>query len=143
MSKKKREYYLVDGYNLIHVWKELNTEDFAAARDQLTNILIEYGAYEKFDITLVFDAGSTEEEEHVETYGDHFKVIYSGLGETADNVIERLVYELVKQRKEIHVVSSDAVIESVILGAGAYRHPSRENFIEPSSVLKNISEKNI
>ncbi len=123
---KKREYYLVDGYNLIYAWPELKTEEFAIARDRLINILIEYGAYEKFDITVVFDAGSTDEEEHVESYGEHFKVIYSAAGVTADNVIERLVYELAKQRKEIHVVSSDGVIESVILGAGAYRHPSRE-----------------
>ena len=123
---KKREYYLIDGYNLIHVWQELKTEEFATARDHLTNILIEYGAYEKLDITLVFDAGSTDEEEHVEIYGEHFKVIYTAQNETADNVIERLVYELRRQHKEIHVVSSDAIIETVILGAGAYRHPSRE-----------------
>ena len=123
---KKREYYLVDGYNLIYVWQELKTEDFATARDHLIHILIEYGAYEKLDITLVFDAGSTDEEEHVEIYNEHFKVIYTAQNETADNVIERLVYELKKQRREIHVVSSDAVIETVILGAGAYRHPSRE-----------------
>ena len=123
---KKREYYLVDGYNLIYVWQELKEEDFATAREHLTHILIEYGAYEKLDITLVFDAGSTDEEEHVETYGEHFKVIYTAQNETADNVIERLVYELRRQRREIHVVSSDAIIESVILGAGAYRHPSRE-----------------
>ena len=123
---KKREYYLVDGYNLIYAWQELKTEDFASARDHLINILIEYGAYEKFDITLVFDAGSTDEEEHAEKYGNHFTVIYTAPNETADNVIERLVYELAKQRREIHVVSSDAVIETLILGAGAYRHPSRE-----------------
>ena len=123
---KKREYYLVDGYNLIHAWQELKTEDFATARDHLIHILIEYGAYEKLDITLVFDAGSTDEEEHIEIYNEHFKVIYTAQNETADNVIERLVYELKKQRREIHVVSSDAVIETVILGAGAYRHPSRE-----------------
>ena len=123
---KKREYYIVDGYNLIYAWSELKAEDFDIARDHLIHILIEYGAYEKFDITVVFDAGSTEEEERIEKYGDHFTVIYTAQGSTADNVIERLVYELVKQRREIHVVSSDGVIESVILGAGAYRHPSRE-----------------
>ena len=123
---KKREYYLVDGYNLIYAWPELKNEDFASARDHLTNILIEYGAYEEVDIMLVFDAGSTEEEEHAEKYGDHFTVIYTAPNDTADNVIERLAYELVRQRREIHVVSSDAIIETVILGAGAYRHPSRE-----------------
>ena len=123
---KKREYYLVDGYNLIYAWQELKNEELSIARDHLIHILIEYGAYEKFDITVVFDAGSTEEEEHTDIYNEHFKVIYTAPGATADSVIERLVYELVKQRREIHVVSSDGVIESVILGAGAYRHPSRE-----------------
>ena len=123
---KKRELYIIDGYNLIYAWEELKSEDFAVARDRLIHILIEYGAYEKFDITVVFDAGATEEEERIETYGEHFTVIFTAQGFTADNVIERLVYENNKKRREIHVVSSDAVIESVILGAGAYRHPSRE-----------------
>ena len=123
---KKREYYIVDGYNLIYAWDELKAENFETAREHLIHILIEYGAYEKFDITLVFDAGSTDEEEHYDKYGEHFTVIYTAYGETADNVIERLVYEMSKKRYEIHVVSSDSVIESVILGAGAYRHPSRE-----------------
>lgn len=123
---KKREYYLVDGYNLIHAFEELQGEEFATAREQLIHMLIEYGAYERLDITLVFDAGATEEAERCESYNEHFNVIYSAYGVTADNVIERLVYELKRQRREIHVVSSDAVIESVILGAGAYRHPSRE-----------------
>ena len=82
--------------------------------------------YEKFDITLVFDAGSTDEPERSENLNEHFKVIYTAQNVTADNVIERLVYELKKQKKEIHVVSSDSIIETMILGAGAYRHPSRE-----------------
>ena len=123
---KKREYYIVDGYNLIYAWDELKSEEFDIARDKLIHILIEYGAYEKFDITLVFDAGSTDEEERSEKFGEHFTVIYTAAGDTADKVIERLVYEMSKSRVELHVVSSDGVIESVILGAGAYRHPSRE-----------------
>jgi len=123
---KKRPHYLVDGYNLIHVWQEINTEDLATAREFLIRNLQEYGAYEKFEITLVFDAARSEDEENVEVYGDFFRVIYSGFNETADNVIERLSYEEVRKRREVHVVSSDATIETVILGAGAYRHPSRE-----------------
>jgi len=123
---KKRPHYLVDGNNLIHVWQEINTEDLATAREFLIRNLQEYGAYEKFEITLVFDAARSEDEENVEVYGDFFRVIYSGFNETADNVIERLSYEEVRKRREVHVVSSDATIETVILGAGAYRHPSRE-----------------
>lgn len=124
--KKKRPLYLVDGYNLIHVWQEINTDDLATAREFLIRSLHEYGAYEKFDITLVFDAARSEDEEHKEVYDDFFRVIYSGFNETADKVIERLSYEEVLKKREVHVVSSDAAIETVILGAGAYRHPSRE-----------------
>lgn len=123
---KKRPHYLIDGYNLIHIWQEINTEDLATAREFLIRSLQEYGAYEKFEITLVFDAARSEDDESVEVYSDFFRVIYSGFNETADSVIERLSYEEVRKRREVHVVSSDATIETVILGAGAYRHPSRE-----------------
>ncbi len=122
----KRAYWLVDGYNLIHVWKEINVEDLATAREILIRNLSEYGAYEKIDVTLVFDAGKSEDEERIEEYGEFFRVIYSGFEESADSVIERLAYEFVGKKREVHVVSSDAAIETVILGAGAYRHPSRE-----------------
>jgi len=123
---KKRPHYIVDGYNLIHVWKEIDISDLESAREILIRNLIEYGGYENFEITVVFDAGKTEEEEREEVYSKIFRVIYSGFEETADSVIERLSYEEVKKRREVHVVSSDALIETVILGAGAYRHPSRE-----------------
>ena len=122
---KWREHYLVDGYNLIHAWEELRDLELYIARDRLTHLLIEYGGYEQFNITLVFDAAFTEDDEKIEDYGEHFRVIYTASGESADKVIERLTYELIRRRKEVHVVSSDAVIETVILGAGAYRHPSR------------------
>ena len=124
--KKKRPHYLVDGYNLLHVWKEIDIGDLATAREILIRNLIEYGGYENFEITLVFDAGKTEEEEREEAYSKIFRVIYSGFEETADSVIERLSFEEVKKRREVYVVSSDALIETVILGAGAYRIPSRE-----------------
>ena len=123
---RKRPHYLVDGYNLIYVWQEINTEDLATARESLIRNLHEYGAYEKFEITLVFDAARSEDDERKEIYDEFFRVIYSGFNESADKVIERLSYEEVRKRREVHVVSSDAAIETVILGAGAYRHPSQE-----------------
>lgn len=138
---KQRPHYLVDGYNLIHVWTEINTDDLATARDFLIRSLHEYGAYEKFDITLVFDAARSEEEERVEIYDDFFRVIYSAFNQTADNVIERLSYEEVRKRREVHVVSSDATIETVILGAGAYRHPSREFYRAIKRAKQHLRDK--
>ena len=96
---RKRPHYLVDGYNLIYVWQEINTEDLATARENLIRNLHEYGAYEKFEITLVFDAARSEDEERKEIYDDFFRVIYSGFNESADKVIERLSYEEVRKRR--------------------------------------------
>ena len=138
---KQRPHYLVDGYNLIHVWTEINTDDLTTAREFLIRSLHEYGAYEQFEITLVFDAARSEEEERVETYDDFFRVIYSAFNQTADNVIERLSYEEVRKRREVHVVSSDATIETVILGAGAYRHPSREFYRAIKRVKQHLRKE--
>ena len=131
---EKRPHYIVYGYNLIHVWEEINIDDLALAREKLIRFLTEYGGYENFEITLVFDAGKTEEEEHVEVYSKIFRVIYSGYGETADNVIERLAFEEVRKRR-------DAIIETVILGAGAYRHPSREFYRAVKRAKKHIQKE--
>lgn len=138
---KKRPHYIVDGYNLIHVWEEINIDDLALAREKIIRFLQEYGGYENFEITLVFDAGKTEEEERTEIFSKIFRVIYSGFGETADNVIERLSFEEVKKIREVHVVSSDALIETIILGAGAYRHPSKEFYRAVKRAKKNLQKE--
>ncbi len=139
--KKKRPHYLVDGYNLMYVWENLRIDDLAAARDFLIRNLHEYGAYEKLEITLVFDAARSEDEERIEVYDDFFRVVYSAFNETADNVLERLSYEQVQRKREVLVVSSDAIIETVILGAGAYRHPSREFYRAIVQMKKFLRKK--
>ena len=127
MKAGKKSHYLVDGYNVIHAWKELACllDDLAHARDRLIFLLSEYGAYEASDITIVFDATHTACEVREEQCGKHLTVIYTGAGETADTVIERLAYEL-SDRCEVYVVTSDGTEQRVALGAGAYRIPSRE-----------------
>ncbi|WP_033170279.1 NYN domain-containing protein [Selenomonas sp. ND2010] len=125
---RKREHYIIDGYNVINSWPELIRlrKDLSEARDQLIHQLAEYGAYEKYDITIVFDAMFTDDEEHCDQVNAHMKIIYTGEGETADSRIERLAYDSVRQGREVHVVTSDGAEQSVILGAGAYRIPSLE-----------------
>ena len=138
MSDKKREHFIVDGYNLLYaapelkaMFKDENGRDLggahlAAARDALIRMVTEYGAYEQYDVTIVFDAPNTFDDEFVQKIGDHCRVIYTKAGESADNCIERLTYELCAKKKIVRVVSSDGTVESVILGAGGYRVPSRE-----------------
>lgn len=125
---RKREHYIIDGYNVINSWPELIRlrNDLSEARDKLVHQLAEYGAYEKLDITIVFDAMFTDDEEHHEKVNEHMELIYTGEGETADSCIERLAYDSVRCGREVHVVTSDGAEQSVILGAGAFRIPSSE-----------------
>lgn len=127
MKAGRKSHYLIDGYNVIHAWAELSAlvDDLSLARDRLVFLLSEYGAYEAADITVVFDAPYTEGEAKEERCVKHLSVIYTGAGETADTVIERLAYEL-SELREVYVVTSDGAEQSVALGAGAYRIPSRE-----------------
>ena len=126
--QRKSEYYLVDGYNVINAWPELMRLrcNLNEARDVLVHILTEYGAFENYEMTVVFDAFFTEEEEHELQISDRMKVIYTGAGETADSCIERLAYTAVRAGREVYVVTSDGAEQSVILGAGAYRMTSPE-----------------
>ncbi|EKU71378.1 NYN domain-containing protein [Selenomonas sp. F0473] len=127
-SGRERAYYLVDGYNVINAWPELirlrgNLDE---ARDVLVRILAEYGAFENYEMTVVFDALFTEDEERILHLSNRLRVIYTGAGETADSCIERLAYRAVRAGREVHVVTSDGAEQSLILGAGAYRIPSPE-----------------
>lgn len=126
--KRKREHFILDGYNIIHSWPELAelAGELKNARDRLIDIMLEYGAYEHYDITIVFDALFTTDEAHEEKINPHFTIIYTDQGETADSYIERLAYEWVRRDYEVHVVTSDGAEQTVILGVGAYRLPSRE-----------------
>ena len=94
--KRRRECFLIDGYNVIHAWPELSrlaAIELAQARDQLVHLLTEYGAFEQYDVTIVFDALFTIDEAHEECHTANVVVVYTAAGETADSRIERLTYE--------------------------------------------------
>ena len=143
MRKKPREHYIVDGYNVINLWPELTAlrNDLSEARDKLVHMLAEYGAYEKYDMTVVFDALFTADDERVEQVNKHLEVVYTGKGETADSYIERLAYDSVRMGREVHVVTSDGAEQAVIVGAGAYRHPSGEFHRMVKRAKKEIKDK--
>lgn len=123
-----RAHLIVDGYNVLNCWPELLrlNDDLAYARDKLVQMLMEYGAYEKYYVSLVFDALYTRSEQSVEQLNKYFEVVYTKKKETADSYIERLAYESVRKGREVFVVTSDSAEQSAILGAGAYRMTAKE-----------------
>ncbi|WP_196594366.1 NYN domain-containing protein [Pectinatus sottacetonis] len=128
MISTMRTHLIVDGYNVINCWPEflkLNS-DLEYARDRLVQLLLEYGAYQKYDITLVFDALYTSSVQSLEKRNKHFEIVYTKKKETADSYIEKLAYDLVREGKEVFVVTSDGAEQNAILGAGAYRVTVKE-----------------
>ncbi len=143
MRVQKRENFIIDGYNVINAWPELMAlrDNLAYARDRLIDIMAEYGAFEHYDITIVFDALFVVGNESYERVNQHLAVVFTDEGETADSYIEKFAYQLVREGKEVYVVTSDGTEQSVILGAGAYRIPSAEMLRNVKKTKKKIADE--
>ncbi|TDM12024.1 NYN domain-containing protein [Macrococcus lamae] len=129
----KEFYTIVDGYNVIgqseHL-KALALESLEEARKALLLDLVNYDARQQGELICVFDAYDVKRAESTEWFHG-VKIIYSREKETADSVIERLVYDLYdKHITRITVVTSDLSEQHAIFGTGALRISSREFLTE-------------
>ena len=134
------EYLLVDGYNIIFAWDELNAlskESLEAARHRLMDILCNYQGFKKCVLILVFDAyrvpgspGSIEQYHNIH-------VVYTREAETADMFIERVTHEIGKSRR-VRVATSDGMEQVIILGHGALRVSARMFHEEVQEAEKEI-----
>ena len=134
------EYLLVDGYNIIFSWDELNAlakESLDAARHKLMDILCNYQGYQKCNLILVFDAyrvpgspGSIEQYHNIH-------VVYTKEAETADMFIEHVTHEIGKDRR-VRVATSDGMEQIIILGHGALRVSARMLHEEVQNVEQQI-----
>lgn len=119
---------LVDGYNVINCWPNLNKVkdySFSGARNKLEDILINYASYNNCKIYLVYDAHKvTGNIEKVES-GKYINIIFTKDGETADQYIEKKVNNL-GRKSEIVVITSDSLEQQTIFQRGAIRMSSLE-----------------
>ena len=126
---RHEKYMVVDGYNIINAWESLKkfiNDDLDFAREKLIHLLMEYGQYEKYDITIVFDAQYTNAEENVEEKSKHCKVVYTKEKETADSYIEALAGKLQTRLTQVEVATSDGAEQWTIFSQGALRKPAWE-----------------
>lgn len=140
-----REILIVDGYNIIGAWPELRSlkhDNLEAARDGLIDSLKDYKAFTGRDVIVVFDAHLAAGRQTEETIGG-IRILYSKEDETADELIERLVYDLYEKttRGHIYVATSDYVEQQVTFGEGALRISARELRIDVLAAKKEIREK--
>ena len=136
------EYLLVDGYNIIFAWDELNAlskQSLDAARKKLADILCNYQGFKKCVVILVFDAyrvpgspGSIEQYHNIH-------IVYTKEAETADMFIEHVTHEIGKDRR-VRVATSDGMEQIIILGHGALRVSARMFHEEVQQVEKEIKQ---
>ncbi len=123
LGPDRKEYLLVDGYNIIFAWEELKAlaqQSLDAARVALTELLSNYQGYRGNRVILVFDAykvhgGVEKVERH-----HNITVVYTKEAETADAYIEKATYRLRKENR-VRVATSDGLVQVIILGHGALR----------------------
>lgn len=141
--ERKEEFLLVDGYNIIFAWEELNElakTNLEAARGKLMDILCNYQGYRNINLILVFDAYKVPGNpgELIQYHNIH--VVYTREAETADQYIEKLVHDIGK-KYEVTVATSDALEQLIIWGAGANRLSARGLKEEIQRIEQEIRDK--
>ena len=139
-EEKTEEYLLVDGYNIIFAWDELNElskVSLDGARMRLQEILCNYQGYTNCNLILVFDAYKIKENKgSIEKYKNIY-VVYTKEAETADQYIEKTVHNIGKKYR-VKVATSDRLEQMIIMGDGAVGI-SADNFMkEVERVSQNI-----
>lgn len=143
-NEPKKEYLLVDGYNIIFAWEELNElakASIDAARNKLMDILSNYQGFIGCTLILVFDAYKVKGNQgEVQKYHNIY-VVYTKEAETADQYIEKTTHEIGRKYK-VTVATSDALEQVIVMGQGAYRISARDFYEEVERTEKQIREIN-
>ncbi len=89
-------HLIIDGYNLLHAGRSptgMTSSDLQRKRDQLIHELFRYRQMKPCEVTVVFDGwqGGWHSEKRERVKG--IELIFSKLGEKADEVVKRLVRE--------------------------------------------------
>ena len=140
--ERKKEYIIVDGYNLIFAWDGLAAlakDNFDAARHILTDILCNYRGYTKCELVLVFDGYKVKGNTGEKSDYNGIHLVFTKENETGDMYIEKLVEEVGKNYS-VRVVTSDNLIQVSALRAGVLRMPAREFIKEIERVNDRIKE---
>jgi len=111
----------VDGYSLLHGWPELapgKARHSAAARDELIYVLTRYRDAISTPITIIFDGSRAPSGTPKPVSSAEMEILYSGPGNTADDLIERAAYRM-KDYGEVMVVTDDYAERDTVINFGA------------------------
>lgn len=141
--ENKEEYLLVDGYNIIHAWPELEelaAENMDGARIKLLDTLCDYQGIRQCRIIVVFDAYRVQG--HAEEVTDYHNIhmVYTKEAQTADQYIEKFAYDN-RKKYAITVATSDGLQQVIIRGAGSALLSARELKLEIDGVKERLRKE--
>lgn len=141
-GSRKREFLIVDGYNVIHAWEELAEiaeDSLDTARHRLMDILASYRGFTGSELVLVFDAYKIAGNPGSKFDYHSIHIVYTADGETADAYIERLAHDIGKNYS-VRIITSDNLIRVSAMRSGVLRTSASEFENEVDWVYGQISE---
>ena len=112
-------YLIVDGHSVIFAWPELRAmhgRRTVAARETLSRLLTAYQDASGVRVVAVFDGKGEKASEASEPGG--IQIFYSSAGQTADEIVERLVAKYAKQH-DLLVATDDGLERQTAISFGA------------------------
>ena len=138
----QKHMVIVDGYNVIWAWdslREIAEFSLEKARETLMDILSNYVAFTKIELTLVFDAYLVPDGAGSEFLHDGYRIIYTKENQTADAYIERMMHEL-GPNYNIRMVSGDKLLQFSAVHSGILRVTAAEFEAEVTAVGEEIND---
>jgi predicted RNA-binding protein with PIN domain len=112
---------LVDGYSLLHNWPELAAgapRHSERARDTLVDMLQHYQDATATPVTVFFDGQGARGKKPAKPAAHVVEVLYSGGGQTADDLIERAAHRF-QDYGEVLVVTDDFAERDTVSASNA------------------------
>ena len=144
-----RELLVVDGYNVIYksaryrarMDETAEGDPFEQARELLISDVAAY-AKGRYEPVVVFDAAGNVSPERPDLSPAGVRVIFSAAGESADEVIERLVTEARLAPHAVTVVTSDRTIRATVGGIPVTRVSSDVLVTNMNSLVAEYRQEN-
>ncbi len=140
--RPQKSMVILDGYNVIFSWDTLKKTaaiDLSEARDKLMDILANYVAFTKTELTVVFDAYRVKDGRGSDFEQNGFRVVYTKENQTADTYIEKMMADL-GPNYHIRVVTGDRLVQNSAVVSGVLRMTTREFEDEITRVGNEITE---
>ena len=133
---------LVDGYSLLHVWRDLapgEPRHTARARDALIAELTQYADSTHTPITVFFDGSGAPAGTPKPEASEGLEIIYSTQGKTADDLIERTAFRL-KPYGEALAITNDYAERDTVIAMGGLAQSCEEFIREIERTLRERDE---